>query len=178
MICKSVHKLSYQADVEIPWADSWGLSSISVTNKITKTDKAWIISSVYASCHSRYCEANFYNAMTSTTTYNPFSRNHLLSLYLRTWPHQSLALRILDLYVQLPFRLRFTGYLWNITLHFNCYSHLPYFHQPGIQSERFRAGPAQLFMEIFLLKVSNSHLSTWRYLLINLTFCPKQGCRK
>lgn len=169
----------------INWATDWCRNALSwhlrtflnlYDKTPTRTDKAWITQSVYAHCHSIYCETNFCNVMTSTTTYNPHSRNHLLALNLWVQPPRSLAQGILDLSVTLPFAL--------LVKHCSPFQLLlaPSFltshsHRPGIQTvfvwERcFRAGPAQLFMEIFLLEVSSSHLSIWRQLLWNSTFIP------
>lgn len=106
-----------------------------------------------------------------------YSRNYLISLNLTMWPHQSLALRILDLYVKLPpalwmmsiceTLLSISAPTWTFLT-----SHL---HQPHVQSLwglGFRAGPAQFFMKIFLLRVSNPHWSIWRHLLTKSIFTP------
>lgn len=142
--CKSTHKLSYGV-MELMWKSPelavkdflQSLWQKKILKKITRTEKSGIIPSIYTRCHSTYWGTNFYNAKKKAQPPTiHYGRNYLISHNLRMWPHQSLPLTILDLYIKLPPALWMTGIcetLLSISA-VTCIFLTSHLHKPHVQS--------------------------------------------
>lgn len=142
--CKSTHKLSYGV-MELMWKSP----ELAVKDFLQSLWQKKIKKKKSQEQRSQELYHQFILAVTVLTGGQTFTmqkkaqpptihygRNYLISLNLRMWPHQSLPLMILDLYIKLPPALWMTGIcetLLSISA-VTCIFLTSHLHQPHVQS--------------------------------------------